>query len=427
MYQQDNAPPPYPPGPGRSGGGGLGKQMLLLALVCLGGFLLYRSFFAGNGSITDIFKDPKEVRVTYVPSDFQPNLNEEATLKILADPAANRAAFDELVYNFNVSLLYHVANRMSLPDSLKRRLEPEYKVHHDYLRNLYFNDFVALKDSTAVMYESWYNDNANQAVQVFNEVAGKYTCFFVTQVLATLLKTNGGKLMAKGKNVETPCGLAINEGLKPMAERLQKKAQVMDFSASRGFLKEKVRRGIAELATYELRSRMAIDKTLQYKVFGFTISDTNIEIEAISVVKAGFKLDRFFDVTFSPKKNVVFVTLPQPTIVSHEVFPRMNKLDVGVLAGITEAEMNKNLNELRRQFRDDALNNEKVLDKAKARADSVMQLMLGPMVKGMGRNLKLEVRFQDVAEQPDDSELRRRGETPAEQPKTKPKSGFIPQ
>lgn len=413
--------PPPPPSP--RGGSVLAKQMILLALVCIGGILVYRNFF--SGSLGDIFSKPKEVSLTYVPSDFQPNLNEETTLRILSQPEQYRKEFDDLVYNFNLSLLYHVANRMALPDSLKSKLEPQYRQHHDYLKNLYFNDFVAIKDTTAGMYENWYNDNSNQAVRVFNEVAGKYTCFFVTQIMATLLRANSGALLAKGKNVETPCGLALNEGLKPMIDRLQKRAAVMDFSASRGLLKEKVRQGIAELATYELRSRMAIDKTLQYKIFGLSLSETDIQIEAISVVKAGFKLDRFFDVTFSPKKGVIYVTLPPPTIVSHEVYPRVEKLDVGILAGISGEEMNKNFNELRRQLRDDAINQERVLDKAKARADSVMQLMLGPMVKSMGRSYKLEVRFQDGVTQPlTEDELRRRGETP---PANKPKTGKLPQ
>ena len=388
---------------------------------------MYKTAFSGGG-LSGIFQNPKEVQLTYVPSDFQPNLNEEATLLILANPEKYQKEFDDLVFNFNLSLLYHVANRMNLPDSLKRRLEPEYRKHHDYLRSLYYSDFIALKDTTASLYETWYSDNGNQAVQVFNEVAGKYTCFFVTQIMATLLKASDGRLLAKGKNIDNPCGIALSEGLQPMVERLRARAAIMDFSASRGLLKEKVRQGIAELGTYELRSRLGLDKTLSYKIFGISVSETDIRVEAISVIKAGFKLDQQFDVTFSPKKGVVFITLPPPTILSHEVYPRVDKLDVGFLAGISGEEMNRNFNDLRRQFRQDALENEHVLDRAKARADTVMQLMMGPIIKGMGRKYKLELRYRDNQQQIlTEDELRRRGET--EQPKSPAdkKSKFIPQ
>ncbi len=180
-----------------------------------------------------------------------------------------------------------------------------------------------------------------------------------------------------------------------MMERLQKRAEILDFSASRGLLREKVQKGIAELATFEIRDRKGLDKTLQYKVFGINISETNIEVEAISVMKAGFKLDEAMDVTFSPKKGVVYITLPPPTILSHEVYPRVDKLDVGILAGVTGEDMNQNFNELRTYFREDAINNDKILEKARSRVDSIMQLMMGPVVKGINRNYKLEVRFTD--------------------------------
>ena len=385
-----------------------GKQMLLMVLVCVGAIIVYKTFF-GDGAFSNLLQTPKQVDLTYVPSDFQPNLNEETTLRILSDPAQYKKEFDDLVYNFNVSLLYHVANRMALPDSLKRQLEPEYRKQHEYLKSMYYDDFVALKDTTAGMYEVWYNDNSNQAVQIFNEVAGKYTCFFVTQILATLIKADNGRLMVKGKNVDTPCGIALSEGLRPLVDRLQKRAAILDFSASRGLLKEKVRKGIAELATYELRSRMGMDKTLQYKFLGFAISETDIQVEAISIIKSGFKLDQYFDVTFSPKKGEVYVTLPPPTILSHEVYPRVNKLDVGYLAGISGEEMNANFNELRRQFRQDAIENEHVLDKARGRADSVLQLIMGPMVKGMNRKYKLVVRYQNTPDIMTENEARRQG------------------
>lgn len=396
--QQPDAPPPT------GSSSSIGQQVLLLALISIAAVLLYRLLTSDN-AVTGLLKGPQAVQLTYVPADFNPNLNEETTLLILSQPEKYRKEFDDLVYNFNLSLLYHVANRMSLDDSLKRRLEPEYRKHHDYLKSLYFNDFVALKDTTAYLYENWYHDNSNQAVRIFNEVAGKYTCFFVTQIIATLLKVTDGQLLAKGRRVDNPCGIAINEALRPMVERLQKRAAIMDFTTSRGMLKDKVRQGIAELATYEVRSRMGLDKTLSYKIFGIPISRTDIRIEAISVIKAGFKLDQNFDVTFNPSKGIVFVTLPPPTILSHEVYPRMDKLDVGFLAGINEEEVNQNFNELRRQFRQDAIENEHILERAKERADSVMQLMLGPVVKSMGKNYRLEVRFRQSNLPPDQPPL----------------------
>ena len=120
-----------------------------------------------------------------------------------------------------------------------------------------------------------------------------------------------------------------------------------------------------------------------------------------------------------------WVKLPPPTILSHEVYPRVDKLDVGFLSGIDEKDMNERFNELRRESRRDAIENEKVLDKAKMRADSVMQLMLGPVVKSINRKYTLQVRFENVAEVMTEEEWRRRGETgtpPPQVPADAPKS-----
>jgi hypothetical protein len=385
-------PPDYNPEQG--GGSIFGKQILLVGLIAAAGFLIYKTFFGGGTGIAAFFKGSEPVDITYVPSDFQPNLDEEATLRILASPEKYRKEFNDLVYSFNMSLLYHVANRMNLDDSLKRRLEPLYETHHEYLKTLYFNDFVALKDTTASLYNTFYKDDTNEAVRVFNEVAGKYTCFFVTQIMATLLKTNGGKLMAAGEGVGSPCEIALQEGLNPMVERLKKRAEIVDFSASRGLLRQKVQQGIAELATYEIRDRKGLDKTLSYKILGFNVSETNIEVEAISVIKAGFKLDQGLDVTFSPKKGIIYITLPDPVILSHEVYPRVDKLDVGYLSGVSGEDLNQNFNQLRTYFREDAIQNEKIFEKAKLRADSVMQLIMSPVVASINRKYKLEIRYK---------------------------------
>jgi len=104
------------------------------------------------------------------------------------------------------------------------------------------------------------------------------------------------------------------------------------------------------------------------------------------------------------------------------------------LAGINEQDMNERFNELRREFRRDAIENEKVLDKAKMRADSVMQLMLGPVVKSINRKYKLQVRFENVGEMMTEEEWRRRGETgtpppqaPADAPKPREKEKVLAQ
>lgn len=376
--------------------------MLILSVVVLLGYKYVQSKGGISNAITgsDITNVPEEYTINYVPSDFKPELPDDATIMaIVANPYRYAREFDDLVKNLNLSLLSHVSNRMNLPDSLRSKIIKEYDNHHPYLKKLYFNDFVALQDSTSAMYEKWYNAENQNAVDLLEEITGKYTCFLVNQVITSVLKTNGGMMSIKGEAVNTPCGVAMAEGLQPMIRRLKEEATVKDFSNSKGFLEERVENAIAELATMEVTERKGLTRSMKTKVLGMEVSSTDIEISAISILKVGFDLQKYFDVSLDSGKKRVVVTLPNPQVLSHEVYPSIDKLDVGWMREIAESDFNENFNLLRREFRKTAYTAE-VEQEAKAKAADLMITMLTPMVQNLDKRYKLIIQFQQVNPEP---------------------------
>ncbi len=378
-----------------SGGLGFGKSMLYIAIASLASVLLFKFYqnyklTGGSGTYTHT---PTEVDVTYIPADFDYQLDDENSIAILSNPHRYKREFNELIYGFNMSLLNHVAKRMNLPDSLSRNVEQEYRKHHEYLKQLYFNDYVNIRDTSSNIYESWYDNEASGAIETMNEVASKYTCFLINHVIVTMLKTEG-TLNVKGANVDTPCGIAMNEAVRPMLKRLESKAAILDFGRSKGMLEEKVEKAIAELATMEVKDKKGLSKQLQSKVFGYAVSSTELEVSAISILKVGFKINDYFDIKLDDRKKTVYVTLPAPQILSHEVYPRIEKLDIGWMRELENVDFNKNFNILRTEFRRDALESD-IMTKAQEKADELMHLMLSPLVTSMHRNFKLKVRFQE--------------------------------
>jgi hypothetical protein len=410
---QRNAPPP-PNLPDAETG--FSPMRLVIFVIALGilGLIAYR-YYAGEKSstYTDI---PQEVQVKYVPADFKADIDYENALPILSNPYRYSEEFDQLIHDFNLSLLNHVANRMNLSDSLKAKVAVEYEKHHPYIRRLMFNDFLALQDTSAALYNSWYKNQMTGTVDVLNEVASKYTCYLVNQIFSTLLPTKEGKIYVKGENVDTPCGVALTEGLQPMIARLKERATVEDFNIAKGILQERVERAIAELGTMEIRDRKGIGTSKQTKVLGVDVSSTEMEMSAISILKVGFKLDKFFDINLSSKSGIVTVTLPEPEILSHEVFPRIDRLDVGWLREIDQADFNKNMDLLRREFRREAIESD-VMDKAKQRAAELMDTMLTPVIKGMNSRYQIKVRFKNLS-QPleEEKEPEPFGDSPAKKP-----------
>ena len=374
--------------------------LLLLAVV---GVVIWKKFASGDGGSDfdpnfDIGEGgtvsvPKEMQINYVPSDFKTSMSADEVMRIMSNPEMYRRDFNKMVYQVNIDLLNHVATRMNLPDTIKSQVEKEYRKHHPYLKDLYYFDVMQLRDPGGGEHEKWYENDASNSVEVLNEVASKYTCFLVNHIMTTLIKTNKGTLYVKGKKVYSPCSVAMEEGLKPMVTRLEERAVIQDFRNSEKILEERMERVIAELATMEVKDVKGLNKELATKVWGYNVSSTNIEIRAVSVAKVGFKIDEYFDLKTDPARKKVIVTLPQPKILSHEVYPKVDKLDIGWMRELNNDDFNDNFNLLRREFRRDIMESN-VFEQSKKEAEKLLNTILLPMVQSIDGKYTVEVQYR---------------------------------
>ncbi len=372
------------------------QQFVFIALLCATGYMIYSVFFDTGGQVSSI---PRAMQLTYKQANFQFNVDDNRALEILSAPNKYPKDFDNLIYQFNGALLTHVCNRMGLDEPTKAECLKEYDKIHPVIKNLYYNDFMSLQDTTSRLYEAWYENQSANASDILNEVASKYTCFFITQILSTVLKTQDGKLSVKGNTVETPCGIALAEGLRPTIKRLQSAGAIRDFSKARGLLQEKIEKAIVELAVTEIRDKKGIKVNNSTKMMGYNVSSTSVEITAISIIKIGFNLNQYFDVSVDNSNQSVVITLPQPQILSHEVFPKVENLDVGWMRELNPQDFNDNVNKLRQAFRDDVYSPQNnSFNTARQRAVKVMEMIASPMVKSINRNYKIAVRFKQADE-----------------------------
>jgi len=190
--------------------------------------------------------------------------------------------------------------------------------------------------------------------------------------------------------------VALKEGLQPMMKRLEAKAAIADFGKAKGYLEEKVEKAVSELATMEVRDKKGLNTELKTNVWGVNVSSTDIEISAISILKVGFKLDELFDISVNEGRSLVTITLPEPQILSHEVYPKVDNLEVGWMRELKTEDFNKNFNLLRREFRNDAINSD-IKAKAKQEAVELMDLMFSPVVAGLNKRYKLQIRFKAIS------------------------------
>ncbi len=369
-----------------------GKVAIFLLLAVIA-FIVVRRHYQDNPSTGGFLGKPKEYELNYLPADYEMNVNIEDAVAIMNNPQRYRREFNQLVYDINTGILRHVTNRMGLSDSVKTAVLQEYENHHPYLRDLYYNDFISLKDSTANMYETWYDNESGSSTRVLEEIASKYTCFLVNQILTTVIRTDGGSIYAEGAELNTPCGIALTEALQPMIARMEERAAIEDFSRARGLLQEKVERVIAELATMEVQDKKGINKQMQTRIWGLNVSSSDLEITAISILKVGFRLNDYFDVELNSRAGIVTVTLPEPEILSHEVYPKIEKLDIGWLREVESVNFNESFNSLRREFRREAVESD-IMSQSKQQAVELMNTMFGPLIRSMSTRYQLKVEFR---------------------------------
>ena len=386
--QYQGGPPPEQ----KSSSGGTNYTQLAIVLLITGilGTLAYKSFKPGSGFLAK----PAEYQLQYMPADFNVNIDPEQALAILQNPRRYKREFDALVYDINTDILKHVSNRMGLNDSLRTEVIREYDREHPDIASLYYNDFMQRRDSTAAEYEVWYEEGGGKLIEIFEEVASNYTCFMVNKILAVVIRTRNGNILAKGSDVNNPCAVATGEALRPLMARMEERAKIDDFSRSKGMFQEKVENVIGELATIEVKDKKGISKQLQTSIWGMNVSETDVEITAISILKVGFRLDQQFQIDLDERDKVVTITLPEPRILSHEVLPKIEKLDIGWMRELEGVNINEGVNALREAFRNDAIESD-VFRRAKGQAVDLMNTMFLPMVRTIGKDYKIDVRFRE--------------------------------
>ncbi|MEM6397958.1 MAG: DUF4230 domain-containing protein [Bacteroidota bacterium] len=374
-----------------------GRTQIIVALVAAIALLFgYQYLTASPGSW---LAPPAEYSLRYMPAEFKVKINPEEALAILQDPQAYRTQFNELVYDINVDILRHVGNRLGLNDSLQAEVLQEYAIQHPQIAQLYFTDFMQMRDTSDMLFDTWYEEGGKRITQLFEEVAANYTCFMVNKVLAAVIRTRDGNVLASGDNVLSPCGIAMGEALSPMMRRMEERAAIEDFSRSKGIFQERVENVIGELATIEVTDKKGLSKNLQTSIWGINVSSSDVEITAISILKVGFRLTDFFEVSLDSRNQLVTVTLPEPSVLSHEVLPKIEKLDIGWLREVESVNINEGINSLRSTFRNQAIESG-VYGRAKEQARNLMNTMFTPVVRTLGSGYRIRTDFRQSAAQP---------------------------
>lgn len=341
----------------------------------------------------NISPDSNEFQIRYTLTNFEYTPDPEFALAVLTNPLRYKREFDGLVRELNVSILNHVAARLGLPEQAQEKIRQAYEKHHSYLSELYYTDIISNFDSTSFFAETWYETRAKNAVTALNRVASSYTCFLVNQIISSVIGFSGNStIIARGEAVAMPCTIAMKEAFEPVLKIYEVRAAIEDFQRSRGIFEEKVEQVITELATVEKRDKKGLSREEQTLFLGTALSNSRIEVSAISIIKVGFRLNEFFAIDLDTENKRIVIQLPEPSILSHEFLPRIDRLEIGWLRELTENQFNENFELLRSEFRREA-SMEETYSRARQQAESFIRTIFQPILHHFDQDFILDVQF----------------------------------
>lgn len=314
----------------------------------------------------------------------------ESNIEIISNPITNESKLFDLFRKINISIFNHICERINITGNIKNEIIKTYERKHRHLFNMFYDDLINSRENEPSLYDEWYEEYRYKSLTNFSECFKKNISFYISHVFATVIKTaklptifNNGKRISLG-------GIGLNEIFNPLIKKVKIQAAINDFSLAKGLLNLEVTKEISELCTYEIRDRKGLNKEIMAKILGIPFQKVVTEISAISIMKIGIDLNS--DIDFYIDGDLLVIELPEPKILTHEVYPKFDNFFLAWSGEFKVSHLNKMLNELRVEFRRVALENN-CFEISKTKTESIINQTLIKLLKKFNLVFKVKIRF----------------------------------
>jgi hypothetical protein len=377
------------------------KHILVLGAsgsVFILGLATFTSFkFGYNDGFKDGFKQEIAGRLISPQKDIDTKLNIstdkfiEGIIKL--DGEKPSQSFKDAVNSVYSRVILKVADRYGLSETEKKKVLSEYSNISNELVQEHFNKLQSLSKKR----ESFPSSNLvrlerHAVANDFNTLLTDNICSASSLILTYATLDREFKIL-----LNKSCGFLLQGIVNPWAEEMKARGLVIDITKSKHEIEKHTRQVIAELATSEDQ----INKTLtnEYKrtlLKGWWIeydSVASLKIEAKSIVKAGFKLDKKSAIRIVPSTQTIHVTLPKAIILSNSVEYKILDDKNDFFNHISTERRNSALDELRRSSEQSAIQNG-ILNKAEINAENIIRYFYSPITNLPGSPFKVVIEIQ---------------------------------
>ncbi len=354
-----------------------------------------------------------------ISGQFKPIVDKVAIVNSIAEvrsdnPRGDSTNLEESFKQINKQFIRHLANSYNLSEKEKQLLVQRYDASHSEIYRASFDEFLDLNDQTFIEDEEvLFTQNNFTSVSNFEGVLGKGACLAMGLFTGGVVDAPLNSLFLSVAK-ENFCETIATAAFLPLIEELKKQAIIKDYEQSTIRIKSQIQKLVAELATSEVKKQTTVEKDFVTEVDLWLTTSTSwadVDIDATSVTKAGFKLQEYFELIFDHENKVIEVHLGEPQILSHEVNYQAKNIDKGWAVPIKPEMVNQVINEARDILYDHALNNSNLLDKSWENAQVVIKTIFQPIVLSTPEPYTVKLYTKGYGEKvifsPESQELRR--------------------
>lgn len=276
------------------------------------------------------------------------------------------------------------------------------KIYSNMSDSLVVDHFESLKEMSLHRKElgksSFIDLKYSSVASDFHALLTDKVCLITTTVMTYVTMSPNYKVLLKNS-----CRVILEDIVYNWADSLKTHGLVLDIVESKHKIEQHTRRAISELATAQDEITESINRTYSRTFFeGYWIewtSTANLDIEARSVVKAGFKLHEYYSVNIDPEKQLITIILPRAQILSNTPDYEIKNDEEGFFVGITKEKRNRAFSDLKMAIESTALNRG-ILEEAESNALDIVTYFYLPLTQLPGSRFDIQVEYNESLKNP---------------------------
>ncbi len=299
--------------------------------------------------------------------------------------------FSEALYLIHKEATEFTLEELNLPHEIRSKVFRDLSQNKPELANYYLKELSKIEPYAITTWgeEQVLSYPYYTSVDKFAEVASANITFVLNTFLGFITHGVANKITLAAAT--KPFQVILYQALLPIVEKLRNEALLLDHVNARIKIKKHLRKLIAQLATVEdkFTSEDEIHPTRKFLIF---TSRADILCHSTATVKAGFDLIKKFIVDIDTDLKIVKVYLPNPEILSFDVYTVYKSIEDGFLIDADETHLNELQSLIRRRLRQVALQSG-ILDSARKNAEEIVERILRPMMQTPYFNYKVRIYF----------------------------------